>query len=804
MTAALNEARTVSMNDALPQSTTSDRPCVSPPLDSDGDVPASSGRQQDGSAESTASLSPPALQGAPSPEPTDRSGSGALASLLGHEGMPCCPAFTQAFLQSILSSVDSRDPVVSCAWTETLLDVVELLPRDTLRQEILTLAVQKAQSSQPNASRLLSCRLLGKICIRLEPYTVKKEVLPVVQALCQDLDAKVRAAMCLHLDALTRAIGLEATKAAILPALVELASDGECSVRLAALNAVVRMLALLDDETCGSTLVPLVCKYAERARGAEDATLPALASLLGRLCLGLSGTLTKEQHSWFLDLYRRLATLGLNRQNSVDAEDLEPVPESSQFGAAQCRHACAHNFPAMVLYVGVQDFESQLLDSLETLCSDPEPAVRATMAAGMHQVISQLEGHGGWPGLLLGQLVSLLWDASLNVLQALVPNLEACLGALATSRGRCLCRGWCCTACGSEQQLVSLLDALEGCETALGAGPRWRLHASVLGALSALCYPSLPRQLHSRLGSMLLSRSRTAGALPCRLAASRSLLVCLRHSPCEADRRHLLQGILQELGSGRSCRSRMQFVRLCGQAVQVLPEALFKNHFLEALLKLSGDPVANVRLLVCGCLPGVKGLLRLPEDGAALASLEAAVTRRLTSETDRDVLAALQRAIDALDQTEVASGPETLQSVPSTPVKNSLRGAYPWRESRLPKAASLLPRRAKSSPEKTPPRVDAEKTVDSRVSAASGRGRSLLRADRVGLATADAKLRRLSLGCPIKLQEPRAGWTCDQEAASSPSSSLSRSEPNGLPPSRIPTPRISRRRRPQSECLEPS
>ncbi|CAN7977736.1 unnamed protein product [Ixodes persulcatus] len=79
MTAALNEARTVSMNDALPQSTTSDRPCVSPPLDSDGDVPASSG--------------------------------------------------------------------------------------------------------------------------------VKKEVLPVVQALCQDLDAKVRAAMCLHLDALTRAIG---------------------------------------------------------------------------------------------------------------------------------------------------------------------------------------------------------------------------------------------------------------------------------------------------------------------------------------------------------------------------------------------------------------------------------------------------------------------------------------------------------------------------------------------------------------------------------------------------------------------
>lgn len=787
------------MNDAPSTATTVDRSCVSPPLDTDADEPAASGRQHDGTTESTTNLSQPALQSVSSPVPADRSSSsGALASLLGHDG--CCPAFTQAFLQSILSSVDSRDPVVSCAWTETLLDVVELLPRDTLRQEILTLAVQKAQPSQLNASRLLSCRLLGKICIRLEPYTVKKEVLPVVQALCQDLDAKVRAAMCLHLDALTRAIGLEATKAAILPALVELASDCDCSVRLAALNAVVRMLALLDDETCGSTLVPLVHKYAERARGAEDSTLPALASLLGRLCLGLSGILTTEQQDWFLDLYRSLATLGLDGHSLVCSTDSEQVPDSSQFGAAQCRHACANNFPAMVLYVGVQDFEPQLLDSLEALCSDPEPAVRATMAAGMHQVISQLEGHRCWPGLVLGHIVSLLWDPSLLVLQALVPNLENCLSALAAFRARCSCRGQCCTCCGLEQQLVSLLDALEGCETSLGAGPRWRLHAAVLGALSALCYPPLPRQLHARLGSMLLSRSRTAGALPCRLAASRSLLVCLRHSPSEADRGHLLQGILQELGRGRSCRSRMQFVRLCSQAVQILPEALFKDHFLETLLKLSGDPVANVRLLVCGCLSSIKALLRLPEDRTALACLEAAITQRLKSEIDRDVLAALQRAIDALDQTEVASGPDSCQSLSATPVKNSRREAYPWRESCLPKMASLLPRRVKSTAEKSSAESSAEKVVDLTPSSAPGRVRSILRPDRVGLATADSKLRRLSLGAPVKLQEPRAGQPCNKETTAS----LSRSEPSGLPPSRIPTPRVSRRRRPQSECLEPS
>ena len=40
---------------------------------------------------------------------------------------------------------------------------------------------------------------------------------------------------------------LEATKSAILPELVELTNDEECSVRLAGLETVVNILTLLDD-----------------------------------------------------------------------------------------------------------------------------------------------------------------------------------------------------------------------------------------------------------------------------------------------------------------------------------------------------------------------------------------------------------------------------------------------------------------------------------------------------------------------------------------------------------------------------
>ena len=37
-------------------------------------------------------------------------------------------SFTQTFLRGILTSLDSRDPVVANAWLETLLDAIDLLP----------------------------------------------------------------------------------------------------------------------------------------------------------------------------------------------------------------------------------------------------------------------------------------------------------------------------------------------------------------------------------------------------------------------------------------------------------------------------------------------------------------------------------------------------------------------------------------------------------------------------------------------------------------------------------------------------
>jgi serine/threonine-protein phosphatase 4 regulatory subunit 4 len=113
--------------------------------------------------------------------------------------------------------------------------------------------------------------------------------------LYQDVEPEVRTTICRHLPFVARGVGLDLTKSAVLPAIVELSGDEEGAVRLAAVETVVHLLSLLDDEVCSGTIVPLVMRSCEQARSSEDCSLPAIARHLGRLCHGLTPNLRQEK-----------------------------------------------------------------------------------------------------------------------------------------------------------------------------------------------------------------------------------------------------------------------------------------------------------------------------------------------------------------------------------------------------------------------------------------------------------------------------------------------------------------------------
>ena len=143
---------------------------------------------------------------------------------------------------------------------------------------------------------------------------VRQEVLPTTLTLCQDIDAEVRYCMCRHLALVSCGVGLEATKATLLPQLVELCDDKQSDVKLAAIETIVQLLGLLDDNTCKQIVIPLVTRTCEQAKLAGDETLVNIAHYIGRLCYGLMTNLNSDEKKWFIEFFQYLSTLVLSHE----------------------------------------------------------------------------------------------------------------------------------------------------------------------------------------------------------------------------------------------------------------------------------------------------------------------------------------------------------------------------------------------------------------------------------------------------------------------------------------------------------
>lgn len=119
--------------------------------------------------------------------------------------------------------------------------------------------------NQPIFYRVASCKILGQVAVhpKLQPteyvklyynyslfllficFSVKRDILPITQSLCQDCNHEIRAAICAQLARVAEGLGNLFLKANLLPGLVELAADENVAVRAAAVQTVVQILPLL-------------------------------------------------------------------------------------------------------------------------------------------------------------------------------------------------------------------------------------------------------------------------------------------------------------------------------------------------------------------------------------------------------------------------------------------------------------------------------------------------------------------------------------------------------------------------------
>ncbi|XP_069494085.1 serine/threonine-protein phosphatase 4 regulatory subunit 4 isoform X2 [Ambystoma mexicanum] len=510
-------------------------------------------------------------------------------------------SYCHSFLQIILQNLEHRDTAVSNSWLETLLPVIEALPKETIRHEILNPLVSKAQLSQTVQSRLASCKILGKLANKFEANVIRRDILPLVKSLCQDVEYEVRSCMCRQLEYIAQGIGTELTKTVVLPELVELARDEGSSVRLAAFETMVNLLIMLDH-----------------------------------------GIFTPDQQIWFLEFYRKLCRLGLQEENDQSENPVQALEMEKKY--LSVRKNCAFNFPAMIVFVGPKNFQLELYSTFFCLCHDPEVPVRNTMAIGFYEVTKLLSSS---LYLIHKELVALLQDEALEVLDALLDHLPETL-ELMTSGGE---------SSASENKLLTvpdLIPALTTAEQRAANTLKWRSHEKLLHKYACLPRVISSDQIYYRFLHRVFTIVMTTNVLPVQKAAARTLCIFLRFNRKQEQRHEIIQKIIEQLGQGKSYWNRLRFLDTCDFIMELFSKSFFCKYFFLSVLELANDPVANVRMKLCFMLPKLKSTLKLPLDKPLLQQLELCVRKLLCQEKDKDVLAVVKRIVLELDRMEVS------------------------------------------------------------------------------------------------------------------------------------------------------
>uniref|UniRef100_A0A8B9FUR1 Serine/threonine-protein phosphatase 4 regulatory subunit 4 n=1 Tax=Amazona collaria TaxID=241587 RepID=A0A8B9FUR1_9PSIT len=553
--------------------------------------------------------------------------------------------YSHSFLHIILQNLEHRDAGVSNAWLETLLAVIEALPKETIRHEILNPLVSKAQLSQTLQSRVVSCKIMGKLANKFEAHIIKRDILPLVKSLCQDTEYEVRTCMCRQLEHIAQGTGAELTKTVVLPELVELARDEGSSVRLAAFETLVNLLDMFDADDRSQTVLPLVKSFCEKSFKADESILVSLSFHLGKLCNGLYGIFTPEQHLRFFEFYKKLSTLGLQQENGHNDNQLQLQTLEQEKKYILVRKNCAYNFPAMIVFVDPKNFHLELYSIFFCLCHDPEVPVRYTMALSFYEV-AKLLNSGVYT--IHKELVTLLQDESLEVLDALVGHLPEILELMTNGVENC----------GSENSkllsIPDLITALTTAEQRAATSLKWRTHEKLLQKYACLPHIISSDQIYYRFLHRMLTIILTNNVLPVQKAAARTLCVYLRYNRKQEQRHEVIQKLIEQLGQGKSYWNRLRFLDTCEFIMELFSKSFFCKYFFLPVLELTHDPVANVRMKLCYLLPKVKSTLKIPTDKHLLQQLELCIRKLLCQEKDKDVLSIVKRTVLELDRMEIS------------------------------------------------------------------------------------------------------------------------------------------------------
>jgi serine/threonine-protein phosphatase 4 regulatory subunit 4 len=437
-------------------------------------------------------------------------------------------------LPLVLAGVgDDGHPQAQASWLACLQELAAALDPATLHARVLpAVAARGGGAGRLLRERCLCCQLLGALALHVDEEDLKRSLLRLAAALCQDTEWQVRHAACQQLPALAAAAAAKLEEAAlegVLEELFGLLGDEEALVRAAAWRALAAALDLLPPRLRRARALPALlrqCREPEHHAEVHRAVTAGFGVLLTRMVADMEG------------------------EGEVNACLLYYRGQAWRHDHAT-RINCAAAFPAVLRAATPRRYGSHLHDTFARLAADGDPEVRLAAAEGLPEVAAAL-GPDRCCQYLRQPAAALLQDERREVQAALLARLPQLLHAFCPEPPAEEAR---------HKAAAAFVEPLLRLEAA--SGHSWRLQLALLQAMA--CFPAFfaPEALHDRF-LPLAWKHMAEGAAAVRGAAAAAAAAIWRALRKQHQRTGLYSRLVHDFGQVRAGATVLFPINLAG------------------------------------------------------------------------------------------------------------------------------------------------------------------------------------------------------------------------------------------------
>lgn len=451
----------------------------------------------------------------------------------------------EQLLRVTLTLLSTWSAPVHAIWLQVLPILLKIVPDTMVKKHCIPVALHLGEYSQAVATRIVATQLIGMLAEHLQ-QDFRGDILQKSMLLAQDTSYEIRKSMCSQLKKITRSVS-EDLQPRVFGEVLKLVNDEEVEVKREAASLLIDIIDLLPFEFIQEQVVPVM--RTELLPTREPALRQSMAENFGNLIIKLEAELQDEDfRGQCLDFYRSLAMSSLEKE----------------------RKQAAFNFPAVLSTLGCSAFTEDLKPLYEHLSRDQCFEVKQTVAASFHEILRlSARENKALSGIFLEML------ADIRLVPILLRNLATIL-----------------TALSSEISPSSIMSHLLNI---LNSRLNWRHLDQLLSEISSILDLFSLHELLERLQPALFALYPKC-CLPAKVRVAKLLAEMVHRNYVSEKRGELCAAILTMLCGSENAQDRIVFIDFSVRMLALNSRLFFQLHFFQRLLRLSSDPVHNVRL----------------------------------------------------------------------------------------------------------------------------------------------------------------------------------------------------------------